>query len=201
MKAVYTGIAVADSMNHDPVKADSTITRTVSSTMEPADNDDLNEPLLTKQQKQETKQLPCRVQAWSLLCGTIIGLFTQFSSLGAYCFLLNSHRLLYHSVIWSIVVTFMGIGVLLAIRNLLRDFYTPHELLRIECSFAIGATLGVTVAWTVTNAVLGLDSHHSASLLAIAVTLIWCKIVLCCMYRLDENDDTGVDNEDAVEKV
>ena len=201
MKAVYTGIAVADSMNHDPVKADSTITRTVSSTMEPADNDDLNEPLLTKQQKRETKQLPCRVQAWSLLCGTIIGLFTQLSSLGAYCFLLNSHRLLYYSVIWSIVVTFMGIGVLLAIRNLLRDFCTPHELLRIECSFAIGATLGVNVAWTVTNAVLGLDSHHSASLLAIAVTLIWCKIVLFCMYHHDENDETGVDNQDAVEEV
>lgn len=186
---------------------DDTTTTTTGTTREDQEDcsDSLEELLLVQssssfQEDDKTVESilsPCGVKTMGLFLGTLIGLFIQFSSMGANFFV---HRLcdnpVVFSLVWSFVTSTMGITVLLFIRILLaiswsggagdgkllqRDHYTL--LLHVECFFAIGATLGLNFAWTLTDMALGLESHILQSFFTLLGTLIWCKLVMfCCGY-------------------
>lgn len=112
----------------------------------------------------------------------------------------------------SFLSSSMGIALLLIVRALLirvyriftntddlmshnlNDTHTPTNLysfitkrdffLHVECYFAVGAVLGLNIAWTVTEYVLSLESHLLQSFYTLVGTMTWCHLVLfCCGYR------------------
>jgi len=147
-----------------------------------------------------TKLCPFRVKTTGLFLGSLVGLFIQFSSLGAnfFCQRLCENPVAF-SLIWSFVTSTMGIVVLILIRGLLvaswdingdndSDQNSFLLLLHVECFFALGATLGLNLAWTVTDMVFGLESHILQSVCTLIGTLIWCKLVMfCCGYCRTES--------------
>jgi hypothetical protein len=125
----------------------------------------------------------------ALVLGGLVGIFIQFSSLGAN-FLseqlqLDSNQVLVFSLIWSFWTSVMGIGILVVIRRILTLFLDVSDslLVQIECCFAIGATLGLNVAWTVTDLAMGLETHLTQSFVTLLGTLLWCRLVLYCYGR------------------
>lgn len=141
-----------------------------------------------------------RFRVLGLVCGSIIGLFIQFASLGANFVMQqilhdNPRRLLLVSLGWSFLCSTMGIGTLLVIRNMVAAAWPRAGfsfLLTLECFFAIGATLGLNAAWTLTDVVLGFQTHATENLVGLLFTMLWCKLVLCCT-----SSDLHDDNEDA----
>jgi len=184
-----------------------------------ADTDDsLNEPLLPQQDTATTttvadgavKQSPSAsqppkpktalwVQCTSLFLGSLIGVFIQFSSLGANFLMQQLHRdalaaQMTFSLGWSVATSCMGVAVLFLVRALLLLQQPPLQeqtvLITVECFFATGAVVGLNLAWTATDVVLGLESHVTSSVLTLAATLLWCKMVLfCCGYCRREEDN------------
>jgi hypothetical protein len=186
-----------------------TTTATTSTTIMPNTNDDLEQPLLPKQENDgfiviiptshqhhstntmtKTSSSSCSsLRPIALVLGGLVGIFIQFSSLGAN-FLseqlqLDSDQVLVFSLIWSFWTSVMGIGILVVIRRILTLFLEVHDslLVQIECCFAIGATLGLNIAWTITDLAMGLETHMTQSLVTLLGTLLWCRLVLYCYER------------------
>jgi hypothetical protein len=67
---------------------------------------------------------------------------------------------------------------------------------KMESHFAIGALVGVCLAWTCTDLVLGLTAHVVQSVLTLVAALTWCKVIsytgsLCSTLTL--NPTTTID--------
>lgn len=177
-----------------------------------SNSNDLREHLLQtemfhedSQQQQSKKPSRLWVQLTSLFLGSLIGLFIQFSSLGANFLMQKLHQSeddatthqaeLTFSLMWSIATSSMGIAVLFFIRALMvlsdrGNWLHQHTLMTVECFFATGAVLGLNLAWSMTDFALGLESHGMSSVLTLAGTLLWCKMVLyCCGYCRQEDDN------------
>lgn len=57
----------------------------------------------------------------------------------------------------------------------------PEEvLLYMECFFAVGALVGVCMAWTFTDILLGFHAHIIHSLVTMVAALAWCKVIAFC---------------------
>lgn len=142
----------------------------------------------------------------SLVLGLFIGFFTQLSSLGANFLLAHwqvprdSHAIIFWtSLAWALVTSLMGIFVMILVRGLVvlssskatasTDLstessscsYLQNVILHLECSFAVGALVGVNVAWMVTDLILGMRLHLTHSLVSLIVALIWCQSVVFCV--------------------
>ena len=142
----------------------------------------------------------------SLILGLLIGFFTQLSSLGANFLLAHwqvprdSHAVIFWtSLAWALVTSLMGIFVMILVRGLVvlssskatasTDLstessscsYLQNVILQLECSFAVGALVGVNVAWMVTDLILGMRLHLTHSLVSLIVALIWCQSVVFCV--------------------
>lgn len=135
----------------------------------------LSKPLLAKSN-------PSRDHARvSMIMGWIIGLYIQFSSLGAnfmFDMLFGSagtrQGMILFSLVWSICTSSMG-GLLFA---LVRSI-APH-IHRMEGWYCGGALLGVNLAWIVTDLVLGVNGHIVYSLGSLLLTALWCKTASYC---------------------
>lgn len=141
----------------------------------------------------------------SIIIGTIIGTFIQCSTLGAN-FLMTSmygkdvyftRSFIVISLVWCFVTSIMGVAVLLFLRSLVvTAFYATNSSRRdeatlevkenfmivvienIEQFFAVGSLVGVGMAWTVTDILLGMKSHVYHSILTVVIALIWCKCAM-----------------------
>ena len=153
------------------------------------------------EERKETETFP-HFKSFSLLLGLLVGFFIQFSSLGANFLLTNldgpnenheglvasRQRVIIFSLCWSFFTSTMGVLILLFLRNLInlasREViswtFQDRSILNIECFFAVGALLGVCVAWTCTDILLGFNAHIYHSLLTLIVALVWCKVVTYC---------------------
>ena len=144
-------------------------------------------------------------RACSIVIGFIIGCFIQCSTLGAN-FLMSTiygkdvyftQSFVMVSLGWCFVTSVMGVSVLLFLRSLVvTAFYATNSsredearleskenfmilvIENIEQFFAVGSLVGVGVAWTVTDVLLGMQSHIYHSILTVFVALVWCKFAL-----------------------
>jgi len=171
----------------------------------------LSEPLLSEEEgidpDDDDLQQPSRfrIQCISLFLGSLIGLFIQFSSLGANFVVVHHHnhhqqqplqndaQILTFSLTWSLATSSMGIAVLFLVRALMvlhRRMIDPQVLMTVECFFATGAVLGLNVAWTATDVILGYEAHLTRGVLTLAGTLLWCRLVLHCCGYYSRHDDS-----------
>jgi hypothetical protein len=77
----------------------------------------------------------------------------------------------------------------------LNDSAMIHKM---ESHFAVGALVGVCLAWTCTDVVLGLTAHVVQSVVTLAVALMWCRIIsyagnLCSTLTLNPTSTTTDD--------
>jgi cytochrome bd-type quinol oxidase subunit 2 len=158
----------------------------------------LMEPLLRSSASVAVR--PIKFQ--SGLLGALVGVFIQFSTLGAN-FLLGQvygetqhhqqSRILLLSLVWSLVTSIMGIAVLLLVRGLFHMMWSTtarstHDLqdviTKMEFCFAVGATVGLNLAWTATDLLVlerarGWWWYHVLRNVVVCVgTLLWCRAVL-----------------------
>lgn len=143
----------------------------------------------------------------SVVIGFIIGCFIQCSTLGAN-FLMTTlygkdvyftQEFIFVSLGWCFVTSVMGVSVLLFLRSLVvTAFYATNSsrqdeatleaketfmiqvIENIEQFFAVGSLVGVGIAWTTTDVLLGMQTHIYHSMLTVVIALIWCK---CAMKR------------------
>jgi hypothetical protein len=147
-----------------------------------------------------------RFQRYTMALGLIVGFFIQFSSLGAN-FLLNTaatstatsghfqmeaQGVLWFSLGWSLFTSVLGVAILLLLRCIVATAWTLTSDTSIPCRgalddsvmvnkmeshFAVGALVGVCLAWTCTDLILGLTVHVLQSALTLAAALIWCRVI------------------------
>lgn len=142
-------------------------------------------PVTTKEEEEENQSF-IRVNAMFL--GFLVGLFMQMSALGANFIvdLLPRHytgnggnEALGFSIVWSSITSGFGVMILIILRLLISYSNKSTEtcLLQVELYFAAGSLVAVTLAWAVTDFVVGYDGHLSYSLYTLAGALIWSRAV------------------------
>jgi hypothetical protein len=141
----------------------------------------------------------------SMIIGFIIGCFIQCSTLGANFMMTTMYgkevyfteSFIIVSLAWCFATSIMGVAVLLFLRSLVvTAFYATNSsrsdeatleakenfmiqvIENIEQFFAVGSLVGVGMAWTVTDILLGMQSHVYHSLLTVVIALIWCKCAM-----------------------
>lgn len=147
-----------------------------------------------------------RFKISSLTLGIITGFFIQFSSLGANFAL--SHFVLptnpappavaIFSLIWSIVTSGMGTVILTLARGMIIYIYSmdrsystddtddddddviDSSLLRLEVFFAVGALLGVNVAWMGTDLIMGLQVQYLHALATEVLVILAVGLTFRC---------------------
>lgn len=148
-------------------------------------------------------------KAHSLIIGLLIGFFVQFSTLGANFLVIalwekdvlarSRTELILVSLLWSAFTSFMAILTLGFLRSVitivfratvppeqrgpLMDAVLEEVILHLECRFVIGALVGVCSAWTVMDVFLGMKIQVIFSLITLALSLLWCKVMMQCFTR------------------
>lgn len=141
----------------------------------------------------------------SMVIGLIIGCFIQCSTLGANFMMTTlygkevyfTESFIIVSLAWCFITSIMGVAVLLFLRSLVvtafyatngsrqdestlaaKEDFMVQVIENIEQFFAVGSLVGVGMAWTVTDLLLGMKSHVYHSLLTVAIALVWCKCAM-----------------------
>lgn len=156
----------------------------------------------------------------SVVIGVIIGCFIQCATLGANFMMSTMYgQQVYYtksfvtvSLVWCFVTSLMGVSVLLFLRSLVvTAFYATNSskadeatlaskedfmekvIDNVEQFFAVGSLIGVGMAWTTTDILLGMQSHVYHSLLTLVVALVWCKFAMAysSTEKLREESSSG----------
>lgn len=148
-----------------------------------------------------------RFKSSALFLGMILGVFIQFSTVGAKTILFQiwgdnvaQEGLVSFSLLWSIASLAMTVLVLAFLRKIVSTAaYTRmalngssssssnkecvKELIRnVECRFVVGALIGVCVTST---------AHVQIIYCSAAILLaVWCKLVTSCLHAKEEKDTT-----------
>jgi hypothetical protein len=165
-----------------------------------------NEPLIAAGDAEEEEDQRIEEKAFSrfkfsaLLLGLLIGFFIQFSTLGANFLVItlwgedvvtkSKSDIIIFSLLWSFFTSAMAIVILGFLRNLVTITYSAiggrsadlleEMVLHMECRFVVGALVGVCLAWTMTDVLLGMRAQIVYSLVTLVVALVWCKIMMIC---------------------
>jgi hypothetical protein len=145
-----------------------------------------------------------QINSSSLCLGVMIGLFIQFSTLGANFLVLSiwgseivnktKTEIVVFSLLWSLCTSGMAVAVLIFLRKLVSTTYSAlsgHKsentdsgkiedvidemIAQVECRFIVGSLVGVCVAWSITDYLLGMREQIVYSIATLIVALIWCK--------------------------
>lgn len=174
-----------------------------------APSSEANEPLIAvntrSNNKAETAKLDdvifSRFKLSVLLMGVLVGFFIQFSTLGANFLVINiwgedilnksRNDIVYFSLLWSFFTSAMAIIILAFLRNIVSIAYlsvlkrsqelVEEMVLQLECRFVVGALIGVCTAWTITDALMGLQAQIFYSAVTLAIALVWCRIMMSCV--------------------
>jgi hypothetical protein len=169
---------------------------------------------------------PPTFSRYSLFLGFLVGCFIQSSSLGANYVLtvlfghdfdqMREHheKVLVFSLVWSLATSSMGVLVVLFLRSLLQavpneSIQSQMNLWHVEYSFAFGALVGVCMAWTGTDLLLGFHAHAVHSLLTLLFAVVLKTVISCAGMAPEgrqirqesltfddcDDDDTGHDLE------
>lgn len=82
-----------------------------------------------------------------------------------------------------------GAAVDMTAREDVNDFYDEYLdnlTLHLECRFVIGALVGVCLAWTLTDFLLGMQAQIIYSLATLAVALCWCRAMVLCFATVEK---------------
>jgi len=153
--------------------------------------------------------------------GLLVGFLVQMTTLGANVVIwevwgddfANTTRkeIIAFSLLWSFVTSAIAIITLGFLRALLSSFYRSlpiqrglHDLTEkvhdqmLECMeilFVVGALVGVSLAWVVTDMLLGMQPQINFSVSTLALALLWCKAVFWLRYRDAAQPDDDADDE------
>ena len=172
----------------------------MSSTATVYDNDTTTEPLLERETRRPLEtSLFQSFKMSSLVLGLLIGFFIQFSTLGANFLVItlwgeevvtkSKSDIVIFSLLWSLFTSAMAIIILGFLRNLVTISYSSlrreedileEMILHMECRFVVGALVGVCLAWTMTDLLLGMKAQIMYSLVTLGVALFWCQIMIKC---------------------
>ncbi|CAB9516944.1 expressed unknown protein [Seminavis robusta] len=158
----------------------------------------------------------------SLIIGLLVGFFVQFSTLGANFLVIalwendlmtrSKTEIILLSLVWSAFTSFMAIltlGFLRSVITIVFEASLPpshrhHDqnalleevILHLECRFVVGALVGVCLAWTVTDILLGMNIQILFSVVTLAISLLWCKLMMYCFTK--EDDQIMMDGENSI---
>jgi hypothetical protein len=166
------------------------------------------------------------VKFLSFIIGLLIGLFMQFSTLGAN-FLISSYNLnkvqrhqsigapydskflnanegplnlVTFNIAWSLLASLLGVCYMITIHSLLSDLHKPMKemLLQMECFLTTGALVGVCIAWIGTDELLHVNGHLFLSIATLIGALIWCKTltVLLQSSKKGRGEDDELEGDD-----
>lgn len=156
----------------------------------------------------------------SLVIGLLVGFFVQFSTLGANFLVIalwendlmnrSKSEIVLLSLVWSAFTSFMAIltlGFLRSVITIVFQASMPNTdrskaileevILHLECRFVVGALVGVCLAWTVTDVLLGMNIQIIFSLVTLAISLLWCKLMMHCFTK----DETSLIDEEEQQQV
>jgi F0F1-type ATP synthase assembly protein I len=157
-----------------------------------------------------------------LIVGLLIGFLVQEATLAANVVILevwgeefahsSRSQIILFSLAWSFVTSALAIIMLGFLRALVSNFYLslPAEarssehaenlhndmVENLEVLFVIGALVGVSLAWVVTDMFLGMKPQVNISLVTLGMALLWCRAVMSCRSRNEGTDKI----EDEVEE-
>ena len=142
-------------------------------------------------------------KACGLILGFLVGLFIYLSTLGAEFVAVmmwgkgilskTNHELIMFSLAWNLATTFLALIILTCLRRLVITVFSTavthrseqnaddlsSELLSyLEGRFAVGALVGICVAWNATNFVVGMRPQIIQSCVILAVACLWCRVTL-----------------------
>lgn len=147
----------------------------------------------------------------SLILGLLVGFFVQFSTLGANFLVIalwesdliakSKSEIVMLSLIWSaftscmamLTLGFLRSVITIVFRASLPRSHTNGEaileevVLHLECRFVVGALVGVCMAWTVTDVLLGMNIQIVFSMVTLVVSLMWCKLMMYCFTKDGES--------------
>ena len=159
----------------------------------------------------------------SMVIGFIIGCFIQCSTLGANFMMTTlygkevyfTESFIIVSLAWCFITSIMGVAVLLFLRSLVvTAFYATNSsrsdeatleakenfmmqvIENVEQFFAVGSLVGVGMAWTVTDILLGMQSHVYHSLLTVFIALVWCRCAMKHSKSAAAADDEHTGKDD-----
>jgi hypothetical protein len=168
---------------------------------------DAIEPLIATGVAEEDHQLEemafSRLKFYSLLVGLLVGYFIQFSILGTIFLVIAiwgedvaskaKTATLVFRIFWSFLTTAIAVGILGFIRNLITIAYSAgggrskdflqDMVAHMEYRFMVGALVGLCLAWTMTDVILGRWAHIAYSLVILVVALCWCKLMMTCFVK------------------
>lgn len=136
----------------------------------------------------------------SMILGLLVGFFIQFSTLGANFLVItiwgedviskSKRDIVVFSLLWSFFTSAMAIIILGFLRNLIYITYNAisrrsqdlldEMVLHMECRFVVGALIGVCMAWTMTDVLLGMRAQILYSLVTLVIALFWCRVMMFC---------------------
>ena len=79
-----------------------------------------------------------------------------------------------------------------------------NAIVHLECRFVCGALMGVCLAWTVTDVLLGINVQIMFSLVTMTIAMVWCELTIRYFATTqpqeldDENDDDDTTEETVV---
>lgn len=142
-------------------------------------------------------------KACGLVLGLLVGLFIYLSTLGAEFIAVmmwgkdilakSNQELILFSLGWNLATTFLALVILTCLRRMVitvfataiahrpeqnADKLSSELLSYLEGRFAVGALVGICVAWNVTNCVLGMRPQIIQSCVILAVACMWCRVTL-----------------------
>ena len=167
-----------------------------------------------------------RFKLSALLLGVLVGFFIQFSTLGANFLviqiwgedILNKSRndIVCFSLLWSFFTSAMAIIILAFLRNIVTIAYlsvlkrsqglVEELVLHLECRFVVGALVGVCTAWTITDALMGMQAQIIYSVATLCIALVWCRIMMQCVRGNTETTknkaiEQELDEEEPTQRV
>lgn len=157
-----------------------------------------------------------------LFVGLLIGFLVQEATLAANVVIFevwgeefahtSRNQIILFSLAWSFVTSALAIIMLGFLRALVSNFFRalPVEarafgvaealhndmVENLEILFVIGALVGVSLAWVVTDVFLGMKPQVNISLFTLGMALLWCRAVIACRSRDEETSEAEIEKSD-----
>jgi hypothetical protein len=153
---------------------------------------EVSEPLLKQQQVSSAAMdhsTPIAFSLRSLVCGWVIGVVIQLSTLNAnYSIIsvwdddesarISSQELLARSLVWSVGISLVGGFLVALLRWLSVAPLARIDTVGVECRIVIGTLLGVCVAWLATDIVIGVRAQIIYSAAILLLSMGWCSFIV-----------------------
>jgi F0F1-type ATP synthase assembly protein I len=168
--------------------------------------DDYRPPTNLSQQHVLSSAASRTFRICSILVGVFVGFLVQEATLAANVVILEAwghqfantsrEEIILFSCLWSFVTSAFAIILLGLLRAMMTSFFrampadskfleqneTIHRTMMetLEITFVVGALIGVSLAWVITDVFLGMQTHIKFSIITLGLALLWCKIVVSC---------------------